>query len=198
MIYKFIEKSGKPLIILLHGTGGDENSLLGIGKMINSEASLLGLRGNVNENGMNRFFKRIKPGVFDLDNLILETHLIKSFLDDFLAKKGFDYSNTIIIGYSNGANLIASLVFHYGALFKGVALLHPMVPIRKFAVKDQKNQNIFISASTSDRIVNAEEPIVLSEMFEKANAEVKLIWYKYGHDISEEELSDLSNWVKKL
>ncbi len=198
MIYKFIKKSSSHLIILLHGTGGDESSLLEIGEMINADASLLGLKGNVNENGMNRFFKRVRPGVFDLDDLVYETHSIKTFLDDFLEKNGFDYANTIIIGYSNGANMIASLIFHYGGIFKGVALLHPMVPIKGFKVKNQKTQNIFISASKTDRIVNAEEPVILNKMLEDAHAKVKLNWYNYGHSICEEELSDLYHWVIKL
>ncbi len=198
MIFKFVKKSETDLFVLLHGTGGDETSLIDLGRLLHPDASLLGVRGNVNENGMNRFFKRLRPGVFDLDSLVKETNNLKFFLDDFLKEHHFKYANTVVIGYSNGANIIGSVIFHYGGLFKGVALLHPMVPIQNFDVKNQDSQNIFITASKSDPIVQASESSTLAEMLKTADAKVRLNWYSYGHNISEEELTDLSDWLSTI
>lgn len=129
MVHKFIKKSNSRLMILFHGTGGDENSLIPLAEAIDNESSILGIRGNVNENGLNRFFKRIRPGVFNQESLIRETKNLKVFLDDFLSKNNFSYDNINLIGYSNGANILASLMLIYGKTAKTTILLHPMVPL---------------------------------------------------------------------
>lgn len=198
MIYKYIEKASDKLIVLLHGTGGNELSLLELGQIIDQNASLLGIRGNVNEKGMNRFFKRIKPGLFDLESLISETHKLKSFINQFLSEKTVKYDDIVILGYSNGANIIGSLIFHYGKMFKGVAMLHPMVPIKNFLVCEQNSQKIFISASINDPIVDLKEAITLEEMLVAANADILMKWYSSGHEISNEEITDLKKWYNKL
>ena len=95
--------------------------------MIDDEASVLSVRGNVLENGMPRFFRRLAEG-FDIEDLIFRTKELNEFLDEAAVKYDFDRDNIIAIGYSNGANIAASLLFHYQNALKGAILHHPMVP----------------------------------------------------------------------
>jgi len=120
----------KPTLLLLHGTGGTEHDLLPIAEIIDPNASVLSVRGNVSENGMPRFFKRLAEGVFDEKDLIFRTKELYDFLDEAAEKYALDRANMYAIGYSNGANIAASLLFHYKDVLKGAILHHPMVPRR--------------------------------------------------------------------
>ena len=103
----------KPTLLLLHGTGGNERDLLSIAEKVDRQASVLSVRGNVSENGMARFFKRLEEGIFDEEDLILRTKELNEFLDEAAIEYGFNRDNIFAIGYSNGANIAASLLFHY-------------------------------------------------------------------------------------
>jgi len=105
----------KPTLLLLHGTGGNELDLLPLAGMIDSEASILSVRGNVLENGMPRFFRRLAEGVFDEADLVFRTKELNDFLDEAAGEYEFNRDNIIAVGYSNGANIAASLLF----LFEG-------------------------------------------------------------------------------
>lgn len=120
----------KPTLLLLHGTGGTEQDLIPLGKEIDKEANILSVRGNVLEYGMPRFFKRHAEGVFDEEDLIFRTKELYDFLAEAAEKYAFDRDNVFAIGYSNGANIAGSLLFHYENALKGAMLHHPMVPRR--------------------------------------------------------------------
>jgi len=120
----------KPTFLLLHGTGGNESDLLPLAGMIDPDASVLSVRGNVLENGMPRFFRRLAEGVFDEKDLVFRTKELYEFLDEASKKYSFDRKNIVAIGYSNGANIAGSLLFHYQDALKGAILFHPMVPRR--------------------------------------------------------------------
>lgn len=107
------ENLDKPTFLLLHGTGGDEKDLLALAHFIQPEYNVLSVRGEVNENGMNRFFKRLSEGVFDEVDLVYRTHQLKEFIDQASIDYGFDKKHVIALGYSNGANIAGSLLFHY-------------------------------------------------------------------------------------
>src|ERR1700722_13058207 len=111
--------SSKPTLLLLHGTGGNELNLLPLARRIDEEASVLSVRGNVLENGMPRFFKRLAEGVFDEEDLVFRTNELNEFLHDAASEHGFDRNEVIAVGYSNGANIAASLLFHYEDALKG-------------------------------------------------------------------------------
>lgn len=190
------ENLSHPTFLLLHGTGGDEKDLLGLAHFIQPEYNVLSVRGEVKENGMNRFFKRLSEGVFDEVDLVFRTHQLKEFIDQASIDYGFDKNHVIALGYSNGANIAGSLLFHYSDVFEKAILLHPMVPIRK-ELPDLSRVSVFIGAGKNDPICPPEESIELNKLLSSAHAEVTLHWENNGHRISESELNAIKKWLKK-
>ncbi|MEH7443015.1 alpha/beta hydrolase [Bacillus sp. JJ1122] len=188
----------KPTMLLLHGTGGNELDLLPIAGMIDEEASVLSVRGNVLENGMPRFFRRLAEGVFDIEDLIFRTKELNEFLDEAAVKYGFDRNNVIAVGYSNGANIAASLLFHYQNALKGAILHHPMVPRRGIELPDLKGTPVFIAAGTNDPICPPSESEELQSLLEKANAKVELHWENRGHQLTLQEVEAAAQWYRGL
>lgn len=197
MFYKFIDKSSDQTLVLLHGTGGDEHDLLFLGEQINPKANLLGLRGRINENGLNRFFKRLSPGVFDIDNLIEETKYLDKFLKAFIKVNNLNKDGISLIGFSNGANIIGSHIYHYGKVYDTYILMHPMVPINDFDIVNQNQNKILITAGDNDPLVSLEETKELSKLLIEKNANLTLKIYSYGHRLSEKEIKDTKKWYKK-
>lgn len=190
------ENLSHPTFLLLHGTGGDEKDLLGLAHFIQPEYNVLSVRGEVKENGMNRFFKRLSEGVFDEVDLVFRTHQLKEFIDQASIDYGFDKNHVIALGYSNGANIAGSLLFHYSDVFEKAILLHPMVPIRK-ELPDLSRVSVFIGAGKNDPICPPEESIELNKLLSSAHADVTLHWENNGHRISESELNAIKKWLNK-
>jgi phospholipase/carboxylesterase len=190
--------STKPTLLLLHGTGGNELDLLPLAGMIDDEASVLSVRGNVLENGMPRFFKRLAEGVFDEEDLIFRTKELNAFLDEAAEKYGFDRDNVVAVGYSNGANIAASLLFHYQHALKGAILHHPMVPRRGVELPDLTGKSVFIAAGTNDPICPPQESEELQSLLEKANANVELHWENQGHQLTLQEVEAAAKWYHEV
>ncbi|MHC0037790.1 alpha/beta hydrolase [Pseudoneobacillus sp. C159] len=188
----------KPTLLLLHGTGGNELDLLPLAGRIDEEASVLSVRGNILENGMPRFFKRLAEGVFDEEDLIFRTKELYAFLDEAAKEYEFDRDNIIAIGYSNGANIAASLLFHYQNALKAAILHHPMVPRRGIELPDLSGKAVFIGAGTNDPICSPQESAELQSLLEKANANVEIHWENRGHQLTLEEVEAASQWYKRL
>ncbi|MFV8830230.1 alpha/beta hydrolase [Alkalihalobacterium sp. APHAB7] len=190
--------SAKPTLLLLHGTGGNELDLVPLAARIDNEASVLSVRGNVLENGMPRFFRRLAEGVFDEEDLIFRTHELNQFLDEAAERYQFDRNNMIAVGYSNGANIAASLLFHYENALKGAILHHPMVPRRGIQLPNLTGKFVFIGAGTNDPICSPQESTELQTILEKANAEVELHWENRGHQLTFEEVEAAAIWYHNL
>ncbi len=188
----------KPTFLMLHGTGGNELDLLPLAGVIDDEANVLSVRGNVLEQGMPRFFRRLSEGVFDEEDLIFRTDELNEFLDVAAEKYGFDRDNIIAIGYSNGANIAASLLFHYQHALKGAILLHPMVPRRGITLPDLANTSVFIGAGTNDPICSPEETKELQQLLQQASASVELHWENRGHQLTMGEVESAKEWYLKL
>ncbi|WP_066305668.1 alpha/beta hydrolase [Bacillus sp. FJAT-29814] len=188
----------RPTLLLLHGTGGNELDLLPLAGRIDDEANVLSVRGNVLENGMPRFFRRLAEGVFDEEDLIFRTKELNDFLNEAAEKYGFDRDNIIAIGYSNGANIAASLLFHYQNALKGAILHHPMVPRRGVELPDLSGKSVFIAAGTNDPICSPAESTELQSLLENANAKVELHWENRGHQLTLDEVEAAAVWYKRL
>lgn len=186
--------STKPTLLLLHGTGGNELDLLPLAGRIDDEASVLSVRGNVLENGMPRFFRRLAEGVFDEEDLIFRTKELNEFLNEAAEKYDFNRDNIIAIGYSNGANIAASLLFHFQNALKGAILHHPMVPRKGIDLPDLSGKSVFIAAGTNDPICSPMESSELQSLLEKANANVEIHWENRGHQLTAEEVEAAAKW----
>jgi phospholipase/carboxylesterase len=181
-------------LLLLHGTGGNEYDLLPLAKMIDPEANVLSLRGNVLEYGMPRFFKRLAMGVFDLDSLIEETHVVYDFMRQSSIDYGFDVSQVTAVGYSNGANMAASILLHFDHPFQKAILFHPMVPIRNLPKTDLSKTQIFIGAGKTDHLMKPEEVEELEALFRYHHASVNVYWTDHGHQLNKEEIDAAITW----
>lgn len=186
----------KPTLLLLHGTGGTEHDLLPLAAEIDSDANVLSVRGNVLENGMSRFFRRLAEGIFDEEDLIFQTKELNVFLDEAAAKYDFDRANILAIGYSNGANIAASLLFHYADALSGAILHHPMVPRRGISLPDLTDTPIFISAGTNDPICPSKESEELYTLLENAHAKVDIHWESHQHQLTQSEVAAAAKWYQ--
>ncbi|NMO97431.1 alpha/beta hydrolase [Paenibacillus lemnae] len=195
-VYRKGRSTEAPTLLMLHGTGGNEEDLLPLAEMFSPESGVLGVRGNVLENGMPRFFRRLSEGVFDEEDLIQRTEDLKAFLDQAAEQYGFDRSRVVAVGYSNGANIAASLLFHYADALRGAVLHHPMVPRRGIELPDLSGVPVFISAGKRDPLCTPEESEELESLLTEAGADVKLHWEAGGHQLSRAELGAASVWVK--
>ncbi|MBM4760849.1 alpha/beta hydrolase [Bacillus sp. B15-48] len=187
----------RPTLLLLHGTGGNEQDLLPLAPKIDEDASVLSVRGNVLENGMPRFFRRLAEGVFDEEDLIFRTKELYEFLHEAAEKYQFDKQNIVAIGYSNGANIAGSLLFHYQDALKGAILHHPMVPRRGISLPDLSGKPVFIGAGTNDPICSPAESEELKALLEDANVKVDLHWENYGHQLTLGEVESAAKWYRK-
>lgn len=197
-IYKEGNNKSERTLLLLHGTGGNERDLIPLGKKIDSQANILSVRGNVLENGMPRFFRRIADGVFDEEDLITRTKELNDFLKDASEKYNFDREKVYALGYSNGANIAASLLFHFENSLKGAMLHHPMVPRRNIELPDLSGTKVFIGAGKNDPMCPPEESELLDELLSAAKAEVTIHWESHGHQLTPTEIKAAAEWYESV
>ncbi|UVI30114.1 alpha/beta hydrolase [Paenibacillus spongiae] len=185
-----------PVLVLFHGTGGTERDLLPLAEQISPASPVLSMRGNVLENGMPRFFRRLAEGVFDEEDLIFRTKEMSGFLDHAAEEYGFDRRNLVAVGYSNGANIAASLLFHEKDALRGAVLHHPMVPRRGVKLPDLSGVPIYIGAGTNDPICSPEETEELSKLLLDAGASVTVGWEAMGHRLTSSEVAAAAAWYR--
>jgi phospholipase/carboxylesterase/glyoxalase family protein len=185
-------------ILLLHGTGGDENDLLQLGRELSPHAALLSPRGKVLENGMPRFFRRIADGVFDTEDLIFRTHELAGFAEAASKAYGFDASRLIAVGYSNGANIASSLLFLYPKLLAGAILIRPMVPFMPEELPDLSGIRVLIAAGLADQIVSREQTKLLLDLFKRCHADITLHWQDSTHAIAEGDVKFARDWFSRF
>lgn len=195
-IYKKGTHPNQPTLLLLHGTGGTEHDLLPVAERILPTANKLAVRGSVLENGMPRFFRRIAEGVFDEEDLIFRTNELYDFLKKAEKDYAFDRKKLFAIGYSNGANIAASLLYHYKDALSGAILHHPMVPRRGIELPDLSGAHVLITAGTNDPLCPVEETEYLKKHLEVANASATIHWENNGHQLSLSEIEAAKNWIK--
>ncbi|MGI8485472.1 MAG: VOC family protein [Thermomicrobiales bacterium] len=176
-------------LLLLHGTGGDEESLIEIGKLLAPGAAILSPRGNVLEGTSRRFFRRHAEGVLDQEDLSFRTHELADFLIAAAQHYQFDINKLFIAGFSNGANIAASLLLRRPELVHGAILLSPMLPFEPESPPALEGIPVFIGAGWTDPLVPAESTQRLADILEAAGANVTLHWEAGGHRIASTELA---------
>lgn len=185
-----------PVLLLLHGTGGTEQDLLPLAGIISPQSSVLSPRGSVLENGMSRFFRRLAEGVFDEEDLVHRTEELYNFLGEAAEKYEFDRENIVAIGYSNGANIAGSLLFHYSNALRGAILHHPMVPRRGIELPGMNQLPVFIGAGSNDPLCPPQETEELERLLVGAGANVSVHWQSSGHQLTQGEIDAASAWYQ--
>ncbi|GAA4711801.1 alpha/beta hydrolase [Brevibacillus fulvus] len=191
------EDRSAPTLVLFHGTGGTERDLLPLARIVSPASSVLSIRGNVLENGMPRYFRRLAEGIFDEEDLVLRTAELYQFLEDAARQYGVARDNFVAIGYSNGANIAASLLFHYGQSLKGAILHHPMVPRRGIKLPGLMDTAVFIGAGANDPICSREETEELASLLRDAGADVSIHWERSGHQLTKTEVDAATAWFER-
>ncbi len=182
-------------LLLLHGTGGDENDLLPLGQMLDPAANLLSPRGKVLENGMPRFFRRLAEGVFDVPDLIRRADELAAFVSSASAAYGFDPQRVTAAGFSNGANIAAALLLLHPVVLRAAILFHPMVPLVPERLPDLTGTRVFLGAGRQDTIAPPAETENLASLLRQAGADITVHWQGGGHGLSREEALAASHWL---
>lgn len=183
-------------LLLLHGTGGDENDLIPLGGLLDGAANLLSLRGQVLENGMPRFFRRLAEGVFDLPDLKARTDSLGDFVSAASAHYGFPLEGVTAVGFSNGANIAASLLFARPGLVQEAVLLRAMVPFEPDALPSLVGTRVFIAAGEHDPIIPPSNSERLAQMLRAAGADVTLRWSPAGHQLTRDDVDASRAWLQ--
>jgi glyoxalase family protein len=182
-------------LLLLHGTGGDESDLLPLGNLLAPNANLLSLRGKTLEGGMPRFFRRLAEGVFDIPDLIARTHELADFVQSASNAYGFDAGRVIAVGFSNGANITASLLLLRPGVLHSAVLLHAMVPLVPETLPDLAGTRVFLGAGRQDSIAPPDETERLAALLRASGADVTLHWQPGGHGLTREEAQAAAHWL---
>jgi len=186
-----------PVLLLLHGTGGSEDDLLPLGGTLWPGASLLSPRGKILENGMPRFFRRLAEGVFDEEDLVNRTRELADFVE--AGRKRYDLGSRpiVAVGYSNGANIAASLLLLRPGVLAGAVLFRAMVPLTPEKLPDLAEVPVFLAGGRNDRIIPPENTERLARMLETAGAAVALHWSPGGHGMTAAEVDKSRQWLGK-
>ena len=189
------DKVGSTLL-LLHGTGGNEDDLLPLGRELDPNARLLSPRGKILEGGrMPRFFRRLAEGVFDVEDLKFRTYELAGFVEKASRTYGFDVRKVIAVGYSNGANIAASMLLLKPQTLSGAILFRAMVPFVPETLTNLSGKRIFMSSGLRDPIATREEAGKLSGLLRQARAVVDLQWQNSGHELTQEDIDAAKQWL---
>ena len=201
-IHQFIpaaNTSDQITLLLLHGTGGNEQDLIPLCRELYPRAAILSPRGKVLESGMPRFFRRLAEGVFDIEDLKYRTHELADFVEKASKVYGFDLRYVISIGYSNGANMASSLLLLRSEVMSSAILFRAMIPFMPEKVPNLSKKNIFLGAGENDPIVPREQTEMLFRLFKNARANVVLHWQKNsGHQLGYDEIPAAKEWLSNV
>jgi phospholipase/carboxylesterase/glyoxalase family protein len=184
-------------LLLLHGTGGNEKDLLPLGSALLPDADLLSPRGKVLENGMPRFFRRFAEGVFDVEDLKARTDELAGFLEAAVTRYKLKNKKLVAVGYSNGANIAASLILLHPHHLAAATLFRPMVPFEPDIVRDFSRLSILIGAGRNDSIVGSDAPQQLAAILDSGGADVSLFWHNGGHELGQDDVDAATVWLKQ-
>jgi len=178
---------GKPLVFAFHGTGGDENQLVDLARDLVPDATVVSPRGDVSEFGAARFFRRTGEGVYDMDDLARATARMAGFVAAHGAAE--KPSRVFAFGYSNGANILASVLFAHPDLFDAVALMHPLIPFQPQISGSLAGRPILITAGQRDPICPPTLTHRLESWLTDAGAAVTMHWHPGGHELRPDEVA---------
>ena len=184
-----------PVLLLLHGTGGDENDLIPIARQVAPTSALVSPRGNVSENGAARFFRRIAEGVFDLEDLAVRTAALLRFVAAAAKQHQFTTDQVVALGFSNGANVAASMMLTQPATLRHGILIRAMLPFQPASAPDMKGCSALIAAGRSDQMISQPMTEKLAALMRSAGARVELKWHDAGHGMVQADVNDARDYL---
>ncbi|QIN82564.1 alpha/beta hydrolase [Rubrobacter tropicus] len=184
-------------LLLLHGTGGNEDDLIPLGQQLLPDAAILSPRGKVSEHGAPRFFRRLAEGVFDHEDLVFRTHELADFVSQAADQYGFDSAKLVAVGYSNGANIAASLMLLHPNLLRAAVLFRAMVPFEPEEMPDLSGVPVFLAAGRRDTMIPPDNTERLAGILRQAGANLDLRWKNTGHPLTYEELEEARGWLTR-
>ena len=197
-IHEFVPGSSSRTLLLLHGTGGNERDLIALGRELDPNAALLSPRGKVLENGMPRFFRRFAEGVFDLEDLKYRTNELADFVAAAGEHYGFTSDNVVAVGYSNGANIAASMLLLRPEVMPAAILFRAMVPLVPNKLPELSSVHVWIGAGDQDSIIPPSEAQGLVELLRRAGADVTIRFFNAGHGLTNDDLEAARHWLGEL
>ena len=184
-----------PVLVMLHGTGGDEQSMLPLAQALDPNATYLSFRGDVNEFGALRFFKRKAEGVYDVEDLHQRGQAMAERIEALSQELGFKLEDVVLVGFSNGANISINLLLEHSKLFKKGILMAPLYPL-DVDNKDLTETSVFVSTGQADPIASPEDGKYVVHLFERDGAKVEHHWVM-GHQITMDLVEKAKVWLQK-
>ncbi|RKE69710.1 alpha/beta hydrolase [Pseudorhodoplanes sinuspersici] len=186
----------RPPLLLLHGTGGDENDLIDLGRIVAPGAALLSPRGKVLEGGMPRFFKRLAEGVFDEADVKRRANELADFVSE--AREEYGLPAPIALGFSNGANIAAATLLLRPEALAGAALLRAMVPLSQPPATDLSGKPVLILSGAMDPIVPTANAAHLARQLQHAGANVDHRTLPASHGLSQADVTLTRDFLARL
>jgi phospholipase/carboxylesterase len=197
-IHRFVPatQAGLPALLLLHGTGGDENDLIPLAQKLLPGAALLSPRGKVLENGMPRYFRRLPGGLFDFADLKLRTAELAGFV--VAARKAYDLPAPVALGFSNGANIAASLLLTQPGALAHAALIRAMLQFEPLSLPDLATTRVLLLSGAIDATVPAASRDRLVAVLKQAGAAVTFEIVAGGHNLTQRDFVLAADWLEHL
>ncbi len=186
-------RPGLASLLLLHGTGGNEDDLVPLGRMVAPDAALLSPRGKVLENGMPRFFRRVQTGIFDEDDVRQRANELADFVEE--ARKAYSISAPIALGYSNGANIAAAVLLLRPSVLAGAVLLRATLPFVEPPRPELAGKSVLVLSGTSDALISVDGATRLAATLKDAGAKVEHRTLPVGHELSQADVSLARRWL---
>jgi phospholipase/carboxylesterase len=198
-IYQRSNNNKAYTLLLLPGTGGDEHDMIPLASNFGDDVHVLSVRGNVEEHGMPRFFRRLSMGVFDEEDLHFRTHELVHFLRNLAQEKHFDVNKLIALGYSNGANIAGAMLMLYPELLAGALLFRPMQPF--LAVEDgfetQRQAPVLMGTGRQDLTINPVDTRRYAELLSANGFQVSTYKINAGHQLVPEDITRSVQWFRE-
>jgi len=197
-IHEFSPGTTPRTLLLLHGTGGNERDLIPLGRELDPNAALLSPRGKVLENGMPRFFRRLAEGVFDLEDLKYRTNELADFVSAAAQHYGFATHQLVAVGYSNGANIAASMLLLRPEILGAAILFRAMVPLVPDKLPQLSSVHVWIGAGDQDPIIPPSEVQRLVELLRRAGTNVTIRFFNAGHGLTNDDVVTARDWLDRV
>ncbi|MET0979630.1 MAG: alpha/beta hydrolase [Candidatus Saccharimonadales bacterium] len=187
--------TNKRTLLLLHGVGGNENDMSQVGQLIDPDASRISPKGKVVINGYARYFTRRDDASFNPTEVDHETNDLARFIDAAQEQHHLTDSQLIAVGYSNGANMIASLLAKHPTLIKKAILFRGMLPVIFSEHPDLNGVDILLVNGKDDSIMDKARVTQLSAFLTDHGATVSLHWIAAGHQLTSEDIALAVQWL---